>query len=279
MRFFIPARRAMPLAALLLASAGTGLAKEEPLRERIGDVRVPFIANDGQTDAVVAYYAQTFAGTVFITRDGRIVYSLPGKSAGREGRPHGRPRAAPASAGWSLTEAPVGSTSGARPAAQKRAQTQVSYFLGNEPSAWRSGIATYEGVSLGQVWPGVTVSLRAYGKNVEKLFTVAPGADPSRIWMRVSGARSLVIDRSGALIASTGPGDVRLTPPAAYQEHGGARREIAVAYDVRGDSYGFRLGAYDPGLPVVIDPLLQATLSGRQRPRRGPRRRDPSCHG
>jgi hypothetical protein len=53
-----------------------------------------------------------------------------------------------------------------------------------------------------------------------------------------------------------------LTRPVAYQERGGARRAIAVAYEVRGDSYGFHLGAYDPELPLVIDPLLQATYLG-----------------
>ena len=233
-------------------------------KEHLAGIRIPFIANAGQTDPAVAYYAPTFAGTVFVTRDGQIVYSLPGKSAGNEKEPQGHPRAA-ASAGWSLTESPVGATGEsrrARPVAQNRAQTQVSYFLGNDPSAWRSGIATYEGVSLGQVWPGVSLSLRAHGKNVEKLFTVEPGAEASRIRMRVSGARSLRTDEAGGLTASTGPGDVRLTRPAAYQEQGGARRAVAVAYEARGDIYGFRLGSYDPALPVVIDPLLQATYLG-----------------
>ena len=231
------------------------------MQERLAGVSVPFIANTGQTDDAVAYYAPTLAGTVFITRDGRIVYSLPGRSAGQVGMPKERPRAA-ASAGWSLTEAPVGATGAARPAAEKRAPTQVSYFLGNDSSSWRSGIATYEGVSLGQVWPAITVSLRARGRNVEKLFTVEPGGDPSLIRMRVAGARSLETDRTGGLIASTGPGDVRLTRPVAYQEQDGVRRPIPVAYEAHGDTYGFHLGGYDPELALVIDPLLQATYLG-----------------
>ena len=38
---------------------------------------MPFIANEGQTDEKVAFYANTFGGTVFVTKDGNIVYSLP----------------------------------------------------------------------------------------------------------------------------------------------------------------------------------------------------------
>ncbi len=239
-----------------------GLGGEpERIRERLADLALPFVANAGQTDAAVAYYAPTLAGTVFVTCDGRIVYSLPGKRAARERESVGQPGAR-TSAGWSLTESPGGVHTRARPVARERARTEVSSFLGNDPSEWKRSIATYERVSLGQVWPRISLSLRARGRNVEKIFTVEPGGDPSRIRMRVAGARSLKADRAGGLIASTGHGDVSLTRPEAYQQNGGARRAVTVAYAVRGDTYTFRLGAYDHELPLVIDPLLQATYLG-----------------
>ncbi len=141
-------------------------------------------------------------------------------------------------------------------------QTQVSYFIGDDPSRWKTGLATYDSVALGEVWRGVDVRLRAYGRNMEKLFVVHPGAKPSRIRMQVGGARSLRVNGAGALVATTGLGDLTFTPPVAYQEDGGARREVDVAYEVRRGAYGFRLGPYDPALPVVIDPLIQATYLG-----------------
>src|SRR5687768_5684780 len=51
--------------------------REQRVSERLAAVRIPFVANSGQTDPAVAYHASTFAGTVFVTRDGQIVYSLP----------------------------------------------------------------------------------------------------------------------------------------------------------------------------------------------------------
>ena len=124
-----------------------------------------------------------------------------------------------------------------------------------------AAISTFEGVSLGEVWPD-RLDLRARGENMEKIFTLQPGADPSRIRMGISGAQRLRTDRTGALTATTGLGDVTFTPPTAYQEVRGERRPVRVAYEVRGRRYGFRLGGYDPSLPVVIDPLLQSTYLG-----------------
>jgi hypothetical protein len=88
---------------LILAGVASGEVKE-----RLAGVHIPFIANAGQTDPAVAYYAQTFAGTVFVTRDGRIVYSLPGEEAPasrhREGVPALRVGDLSRRPGWSLTE-------------------------------------------------------------------------------------------------------------------------------------------------------------------------------
>ena len=236
------------------SGADTGSGAVEAARQKLGGVRVPFVANTGQTDPAVAYYATTFAGTVFVTREGRIVHSLPGRNATASvGSSSAR------SAGWSLTETLVGGN--ARPGGRERASTRVSYIVGNDPSRWRSGLETFESVSLGEVWPGISLDLRAHGKNVEKIFAVEPGADPSRIRVCVEGGR-LRVNTDGALVVETGLGDVMFTPPLAFQQRGDVRRPVRVAYELRGKEYGFRLGEYDRSLPVTIDPLVQATYMG-----------------
>ena len=47
--------------------------------QKMQGIRMPFIANQGQVDEQVRFYAKTFGGTVFVTKDGEIVYSLPGR--------------------------------------------------------------------------------------------------------------------------------------------------------------------------------------------------------
>lgn len=125
-------RRFLWLAALplTLAPSARGEGKrtsEEHLPTRLQEIGIPFIANSGQIDPAVAYYAQTFAGACFVTQDGRIVYSLAGERAlvGRSSNQKRRP-------GWSLSETTVGGR--AHPMGSDPASTGVSYFLGGDPA-------------------------------------------------------------------------------------------------------------------------------------------------
>jgi hypothetical protein len=240
--------------AASIRAASTSLPHEAGHR-RIARLDVPFVENRGQLDSRVAFSARTFFGRVFVTRDGRLVYSLassgasPRKTAGA--RNH---------TGWSFTETLVSGSP--RPTAGFRAASAVSDFRGSDPTCWRSDLPTYDEVRLGEVWQGVLVSLRTRAGNVEKIFTLEPGATVERIRVRVSGARSLRVDSSGALVATTPDGELRFTSPYAYQKQRGERSVVSVSYVVTGELYGFRLGRFDPTLPVVIDPLLQSTYLG-----------------
>ena len=204
-----------------------------------GGLRVPFIANEGQTDPRVAYYAAASGGTLFVTRTGELVHALPGLS---------------------LTETLAGGR--ARPVGRERSPIAVSELRGADPARWRSAVPTYDEVSLGEVWQGVDVALRPRGRGVEKIFTVRPGARVDRIRVRVRGAHELAMEAGGALVARTATGPITFTAPVAYQEHIEGRRAVDVAYRRRGREYGFTVGAYDRSLPLVIDPLLQSTYLG-----------------
>ncbi|MGH2620771.1 MAG: hypothetical protein ACRDHG_09405 [Anaerolineales bacterium] len=256
--------RVLPIVLLALLRespcfAGGVPPDEGRTRAAMVGLRVPFVANMGQADPAVAFSASMLGGTVFVTRAGEIVYALsrerktqasfPAASRGWQPQP-----------GWALTESFLGGSP--RPRAGARAATEASFFFGSDPKKWRTGLATHDSVELGEVWPGIEVSLRAHGGSAEKLFTLAPGAPVERIRLRMAGARTLRIERSGALFALTGLGEVTFTAPVAYQEKDGVRLPVVVVYRVEGATYGFRLGAHDPALPVLIDPLLQSTYLG-----------------
>ena len=55
--------------------------KKRNLPRKPMKLQIPFIANNGQVDDRVVFYANTFGGTVFVTKDGDIVYTLPNNSA------------------------------------------------------------------------------------------------------------------------------------------------------------------------------------------------------
>ncbi len=57
--------------------AGNAPSNHPEIIQKMQTLQVPFIANEGQVDECVAFYAKTFGGTVFVTKNGEIVYSLP----------------------------------------------------------------------------------------------------------------------------------------------------------------------------------------------------------
>ena len=261
------------------ALPGHANAPDAATLKKINRATVPFVVNAGQWDARAAFAAQTFAGTVFVTQDGALVYSLPGKPIVDESResdaaqPSRRGRGiakAPEqrTPGWSLTERFVDRDN--QPLLAKahgfRPQTaQVNYFIGNDEAKHQRGVSTYERVNLGDIYPGINVQVRATGNNVEKIFTVAPTQNPAQIKVKLSGATKLEVNAEGALIAHTDNGPVVYTAPIAFQEDAlGNKESVAVYYALNSEqnTYGFTLDVYDTQRPLVIDPLIKSTYLG-----------------
>jgi len=257
-------------------------------------LQIPFIANNGQVDEQVRFYANTFGGTVFVTKDGEIVYALPDVGtqclASSMHSPKGirnvvgmlhddhvsdilhpaawivdhdkpefrNPQSAIRSV--AIKETLVGGRV-QEITGNEKAATKVNYFKGKDPSKWKANISTYETVSLGEVYDGIELKLKAYGSNVEKLFCVKPGANPEYIKVRLSGiqparnpppespsvrgtgscpplagagggsgARGLSVNGHGELVAETALGPVKFTKPVAYQVINGKRVEIECGY-------------------------------------------------
>ena len=120
--------------------------------------------NQGQMGGEVKFYAKTFSGTVYVTDQGRMVYQLP-RSKDQKNQ------------GWVLVEEALDSLPVKEIRGEKESETQVSFFIGNDPAKWKSGLATYETVNLGEIYKGIGLKLRAYGGSVEKLYYVSPGKE------------------------------------------------------------------------------------------------------
>ncbi|OPY15862.1 MAG: Beta-propeller repeat protein [Syntrophus sp. PtaB.Bin138] len=212
-------------------------------------VGAPFVPNQGQMDKQVRFFARTFSGSVYVTDQGRTVYQLPARKDGNR-------------SGWVLVEETENSLPVRDIRGEQESQTKVSFFTGNDPSKWHSGLSTYESVNLGEIYEGITLRLRAWGGSVEKFYHVVPGGDPQEIRIRIHGAESLAVNDQGEMEVRTGNGPVIFSRPRAYQQAGDRREEIEVAYQVDGRSYGFTVGRYDRGRELIIDPLIQSTYLG-----------------
>ncbi|MCF6155316.1 MAG: hypothetical protein E3K36_08695 [Candidatus Brocadia sp.] len=249
--------------------------KGKPLKEKatleVQKLQMPFIANNGQVDERVLFYAQTFGGTVFVNKDGQIVYALPDGRHGTEGTKdregnQTQNHLMQDARGIALKEQFVGSKIDEIKGGSKSVAT-VNYFTGNDPSKWQSNIPTYEIVEMGEVYEGIDLRLKAYGNNVEKLFTVKPDANYEKILIRLEGAQELMVNTAGELIAETELGAVKFTKPIAYQEIEGKRVNVECGYvisdcGIQKSEYGFKVAQYDKAKDLIIDPLLASTYLG-----------------
>ncbi|MCX8090075.1 MAG: SBBP repeat-containing protein [Verrucomicrobiae bacterium] len=140
----------------------------------------------------------------------------------------------------------------------------VHYLLGNDPAQWRTRLTLFSRVQVRDLYPGVDVIYYNTARRIEYDLHLAPGTDPRTIVIRVIGADALRLDTNGDLLIWLGDEDVRQPRPVAYQVDRGTRRTVHAAYRLLdSQTFGFELGAYDPALPLVIDPVLSyATFFG-----------------
>jgi hypothetical protein len=235
-------------------STTTSTPSKEAVSAKLAGLERGWVKNEGQWDQRALFSAPGYFGNTWITKDGELLHVAVKKEECKE-------KACP-SKSWVISERWVGGKVQAIKG-EEELQTKVSYFIGNDPSKHRSGLSTSRYVSLGEVWSGVEVKLKATQKTVEKLFYVQPGADPSKIQVQVDGAKGLKLSKDGEIIIQTGLGDLKLSKPIAWQEKDGKKLPVEVSYKLIGKNrYSFEVAKADPSLPVVIDPILQATYLG-----------------
>ncbi len=142
----------------------------------------------------------------------------------------------------------------------------VNYLKGSDSSKWRTSIPTFERVRYQEMYPGIDLLYYGNGRQLEYDLIVAPGADPDVIRLSIEGAET-VLTKTGDLdlILSDGR-TLQLRAPVLYQERGGEKLPIEGKYRLahrQGRSeIAFDIAAYDPALPLVIDPLVYSTFLG-----------------
>jgi hypothetical protein len=143
-------------------------------------------------------------------------------------------------------------------AGEERLPGVLNSYQGEDPAQWRSAVTTYGALVYRGLYPGVDLRYDGQEGALKGTYTVAPGADPSAIRWAYDGAEAVTIDQASGDLRITLPGGGELPEraPVAWQVIGGRRVPVAARFTLEGGLAGFALGAYDPALPLVIDPEL-----------------------
>src|SRR5713101_2301652 len=162
---------------------------------------------------------------------------------------------------WAVKLDFVGANPNPRIEAKDPTPAVVSYFKGRKEE-WKAGLSTYGSIVYSDLWPGIDLVYSGTANRLKYTFLAKPGADPAQVRLAYRGVKRIRLNEAGQLEVETPAGGFRDDKPYAYQEVDGRRVEISSAYslDRKSDGashrYGFALGSYDRGRPLVLDPVV-----------------------
>jgi hypothetical protein len=140
------------------------------------------------------------------------------------------------------------------------------YFIGNDPTLWRTNVPSFAKVRYHGVYPGIDLVYYGNEGQLEYDFVVGPGVDPSQIALAIEGADTVAVDDKGDLRLEVAGRELFWRKPVLYQEKGGVRLPVAGEFEllptassndgVHARQVAFRVAPYDRMLALIIDPVL-----------------------
>jgi len=239
-------------------SAGSAAKnKKAPDVDRDAYAKLPmsFVANQGQADPGVSFVAHGPGYGLFLTRQG-AVFSLHRTAAGTSQSQRTAQSEPPLRDSCAVSMRLKNAGPGSHIVGVEELPGKVNYLHGRNVAEWQTNVPTFSRVRQDNVYPGVDLLYYGNQRQLEYDFEIAPGADPGIIRLDFSGAK-LRLDARGDLKVITPIGTVSFLKPQSYQQVGGKRQSVASRYVLTaGNELAFRVGRYDKGLPLVIDPVL-----------------------
>jgi hypothetical protein len=271
----------------------TGPTPSVTLSAAFSQIPLSFELNQGQTHESVKFLTRGTGHAVFFTQDETVIvlrnpehkFTLaPGTAASENSGPLSQIPEAPGSMHHLDSPAVVSSSDpadsvpaatvlrlklvGAQPSPQVEGLEPLPfkshYLIGNDPKKWITNVPHYAKIQYHDVYPGIDQVYYSKQNQLEYDWIVAPHADPTQIRQTFEGIDGVEIDTQGDLHLRVGTLTLRQHKPRLYQEVDGQQVVIDGGYVVLDAGViGLRVGAYDPSLPLVIDPVLSyATYLG-----------------
>lgn len=152
-----------------------------------------------------------------------------------------------------------GADPNAAPIGESQLPGHSNYFLGNDPTKYRTHVNQYSRARLNDIYRNIDLVYYGNDDRLEYDYMVAPQADPDQIRMSFQGAQPTLDPKTGSLILKTADHrTLELRQPVAYQRRDdGSHAVVAAMYHALPDhQFAFSLGPYDHARPLIIDPVI-----------------------
>ncbi|MBD3920490.1 DUF11 domain-containing protein [Paenibacillus sp. PR3] len=173
------------------------------------------------------------------------------------------------STGTALSLQFIGANGSPRITARREDSNKSHYFMGNDPTKWRTDMPNYREIVYEELWPGVDLVFYGDTGKFKYDVVVKPGANLEDIRFVYRGAERLSLNEEGDLQIHTPLGILVEERPVSYQMINDRRVAVESQFllpDGQESSvYSFAVGEdYRPDLELIIDPmfLLYSTYLG-----------------
>ena len=223
---------------------------------RLFQTPLHFVANQGQLPEEAVYYAKSEGATVHCTDKGLVFGFAEGSISVKFSECETRSA--------KTLFSPKSEARRVKPEARGQLEGKVNYFIGNDPTSWRTDIPTFKEIIYPQVYPGIDLIYSGDQRRLKYTFYLQPHSHPNQIQMIYEDIEGLWIDEAtGELVIQTEWGEMRDAKPVAYQEMEGVRNEVDISFRLMSEKIvGFALGDYNPNFMLILDPGYSTYLGG-----------------
>lgn len=130
-----------------------------------------------------------------------------------------------------------------------------NYFIGNDPSRWKSWVYSYKKITYRDLYPGIDYVIGEEKGQLKSDYIVHAGANAGQIKLMYEGTDGLSI-HDGKLIIKTSLAEIAESTPYAYQVVNDIKVQVPCEYVLEKNRVYFKLGNYNKALDLVIDPVL-----------------------
>lgn len=145
-----------------------------------------------------------------------------------------------------------------------QAEHYENYFIGNDPTKWKSDIFPCGEVNYLGLYDGIDMAVYESNSTVKYDVIVHPGSNPYTFKVAYSGQDGLYINKEGELVIETTLGNITEAKPYAYQNINGFKKKVPCEFVLSENEMHFAFPeGYDNTVDLIIDPSLTfSTFTG-----------------
>jgi gliding motility-associated-like protein len=215
------------------------------------DSDVTMRPNRGQWDDRIDYSIPLQGGKMYLEQHGFTYFFYDVAGHNHANSSHNEPQA------WAVKTIFVDAQQSDQKLESQAKAYYRNYFIGNDPSSWRSEIHDIQEVIYKEKYPRIDLHISTVTNQAKYSWIILPGGDVNSIRWNYEGYKNVQIEKDGQLRVEHGFGYFLESKPIAWKLVNGKKIPLDVQYVKRKNSFAFQLESnYSSSDTLVIDPSL-----------------------